>query len=223
MNKYLNLKCLPHEWKKANVSALFKKGDNKMASNYRPVSLTSVVCKTMEKFVRDHVSNFMNKNELFSDKQYGFLPKRSTVLQLLNIIDEWSLAVDEGYEINCLYLDFMKAFDTVPHQRLLRKLESYGITDPLLSWISDFLNNRVPRVIVNGTPSSWSKVLSGIPQGSVLGPLLFIIFINDICESLSSSAYLFADDTKLFRIIKEDKDTELLQSDIDTIMNWSDK
>ena len=117
----------------------------------------------------------------------------------------------------------MKAFDTVPHQRLLRKLESYGITDPLLSWISDFLNNRVQRVIVNGTPSPWSKVLSGIPQGSVLGPLLFIIFINDICESLSSSAYLFADDTKLFRIIKEDKDTELLQSDIDTIMKWSDK
>ena len=124
----------------------------------------------------------MNKNDLFSNKQYRYLPKRFTALQLLNIIDEWSQAVDEGYAVNCLHLDFMKAFDTVPYQRLLRKLESYGITDRLLSWIRDFLSNLVQRVIMNGTPSSWSDVLSGIPQDSVLGPLLFLyskmIYVN---------------------------------------------
>ena len=135
MNKSLRNKTLPKDRKKANVSALYKKGDNKLASNYRPVSLTSIVCKTMEKFVRDHISKFMFNNGLFSDKQYGFLPKRSTVLQLLNIIDEWTLAVDEGCEVNCLYLDFMRAFDTVPHRRLIHKLKSYGISDTVLSLI----------------------------------------------------------------------------------------
>ena len=117
------------------------------------------------------------------------------MLQLLNIIDEWTLAVDEGCEVNCLYLYFMKAFDTVPHRRLIHKLKSYGISGPVLSWIKDFLSDRVQRVIVNGSASKWAKVLSGIPQGSVLGPLLFVIFINDICDSINSCSYMFADDT----------------------------
>ena len=223
MNKSLQTKSLPKDWKKANVSALFKKGDSKLASNYRPVSLTSIVCKTMEKFVRDHLFKFMFANGLFSDKQFGFLPKRSTVLQLLNIIDEWTMAVDDRNEVNCLYLDFMKAFDTVPHRRLIHKLKSYGICDPILSWIRDFLSDRVQRVIVNGSASQWAKVLSGIPQGSVLGPLLFVIFINDICESINSSSYLFADDTKLFRVIKSNSDIATLQADLNTMIDWSDK
>ena len=145
------------------------------------------------------------------------------MLQLLNIIDEWTLAVDKSCEVNCLYLDFMKAFDTVPHRRLIHKLKSYGISDPVLSWIKDFLSDRVQRVIVNGSASKWAKVLSGIPQGSVLGPLLFVIFINDICDSINSSSYLFADDTKLFRVIKSINDIAILQNDLNTMIDWSDK
>ena len=122
---------------KSKCFGTLKKGNNKRASNYRPVSLTSIVCKTMKKSIRDHLFKFMFKNGLFSDKQYVFLPKRSTVLQLLNVIDEWKLAVDDRNAINCLCLYLMKAFDTALHGRSINKLKTYGICDPILSWIKD--------------------------------------------------------------------------------------
>ena len=149
------------------------------------------------------------------------MSKRSTVLQLLNVIDEWSLALDQGNDIDCIYFDFMKAFDTVAHKRLHNKLKAYSLSETVIKWIMDFLSNRRQRVIVNGASSSWRIVTSGIPQGSVLGPLLFIIFINDIVEQISSSIYLFADDTKLFRAITSNHDNTLLQSDIDKLVEWS--
>ena len=124
------------------------------------------------------------------------------------------MTVDDRNEVNCLYLDFMKALDTVPHRRLIHKLKSYGICDPILNWIRGFLSDRVQRLIVNGSTSQWAKVLSGI-----LGPLLFVIFLNDICESINSSSYLFADDTELFRVIKSNSDIAILQADLNTMID----
>jgi hypothetical protein len=120
-------------------------------------------------------------------------------------------------------MDFQKASDTVPHKRMISKLKSYGIEDPILSWIENYLSDRKQKVIINGKSSEWKDVTSGIPQGSVLEPLLFVIFINDLPDCVDSDAYLFADDTKIYKIIKEDNDRETLQHDLKKMTEWSDK
>ena len=140
----------------------------------------------------------MRKNKLFSKQQYGFIDKRSTTLQLLEIIDDWTLAVEQGNEINVVYLYFMKAFDQVPHRRLIHKIKSYGIDEQTVNWIENFLNNRKQKVIVNGAQSEWNNVTSGIPQGGVLSPILFVLYINDLPEGMESEIFLFADDTKVY-------------------------
>ena len=203
------------------ITALFKKGSKKMASNYRPVSLTSIVGKCLEKIVREKIIDFMKDNSLFSNRQYGFISGRSTQLQLLEVLDKWTEALDEGQSIDCIYMDYAKAFDTVPHRRLIYKLESYGINPKAVSWIENFLRNRTQQVIVQGEESSWKPVTSGIPQGSVLGPILFVIFINDLPDCVTSDAYLFADDTKIFRVIANEEDRGELQKDLDRLDEWS--
>ena len=147
-NQSLALKTVRKEWKNAHISAIFKKGNKSQAQNHRPVSLTSVVCKIMEKLIRLHIINHMKANKLFSNKQYGFIEGRSTALQLLEVIDKWSEALDEGLDIDCICTDFQKAFDKVPHKRLIKKIEIYGITNPILSWIEDFLSRRYQRVSI---------------------------------------------------------------------------
>ena len=151
---------VPKIWKDANVSSIYKrKGDESDSSNYRPVSLTCIPCRLSEKFVREIIMDHMNLNNLFNNSQFGFRGKRSCILQLLDVFDDWVRAYDEGYQIDTIYLDFKKAFNSVPHQRLLKKLKGYGFGGSLLKWIEDFLQ----RVVLNGEES-------GIPQGSVLGP-----------------------------------------------------
>ena len=213
---------IPTEWKKAKVSAIYKKGDKSQAGNYRPVSLTSVVCKVMEKLVRDHIMKHMTNNDLFTEKQYGFMAGRSTALQLINVLDEWTEALDNDSSIDCIYMDFQKAFDTVPHKRLLNKLDAYGIGEDMIDWTRNFLADRVQQVSVNGKNSKWHKVTSGIPQGSVIGPLMFIIYINDLPESVKSTIYLFADDTKIFKVLKTPEDKDILQSDLNKITKWTE-
>ena len=220
-NNSLNSMTVPEIWKSANVSAIFKKGDKKMANNYRPISLTSVLCKTMESIIRDQMIAHMKRNLLFSDKQYGFITGRSTTLQLLKVLDKWTEVLDSGGQVDAIYMDFMKAFDKVPHRRLLAKIKSYGFSDPLLGWIEQFLTGRTQRVIVNNIPSSNASVTSGIPQGSVLGPILFILYINDLPDLVLSETYLFADDTKLFRHIIDFKSAEELQGDLNKLQEWS--
>ena len=208
---------LPPSWKEANVTPIYKKGKRHIPGNYRPVSLTSMAGKCMERLIRDAIMTHMTENDLLSPKQHGFIQGRYCVTQLLAVLDSWTLALDEGGNIDTIYLDFAKAFDTVPHQRLLTKLRGYGIEGRILTWIKAFLTNRRQRVVINGSRSSWADVTSGIPQGSVLGPVLFICYINDMPSSVQSSMYLFADDAKLYRNIASDDDP--LHSST-TFSNW---
>ena len=213
---------VPEDWKMANITAIHKKGDKRAADNYRPISLTSVVCKVMESIISDALVIHIKVNGLFSSKQFGFLKGRSTTLQLLNVLDEWTKLLDTGTTIDVVYTDFQKAFDSVPHRRLMSKLEAYGVHGHLLSWINSFLLGRKQRVVINGLESTWKAVFSGVPQGSVLGPILFLIYINDIVDNLSCTTYLFADDMKLFNGITQDADMARLQSDICAVDTWTD-
>ena len=214
---------LPAKWKKARVSAIYKKENKKVASNYRPVSLTSIICKVMETLIRDHIVEHMKINNLFSDKQYGFISGRSTSLQLLTVLDIWTDALERGLTLDIIYMDFRKAFDVVPHRRLVGKLKSYGISKEITNWVVSFLSNRFQTVTVNGAESAERPVLSGIPQGSVLGPMLFVIYINDLPESVLGDplSFLFADDTKLFNRINCVDDCFKLLEEIDNLYEWS--
>ena len=216
---------IPEEWKIANVSAIFKKGNKKKAENYRPVSLTSTVCKLMESIIRDSLVHHLKANNLLSNKQFGFISGRSTTLQLLKVLENWTKIIDEGGTIDTIYMDYMKAFDKVPHKRLNHKIDKYGIIGKVGRWIEEFLKNRRQHVVVNGKSSSWQNVTSGIPQGSVIGPVLFILYINDLPDSLKygSNVYLFADDTKIYKNITSENDCKLLQKDLDILADWSNK
>ncbi len=219
--KSLSEGWLPQIWRDANVSPIFKKGSKTKATNYRPVSLTCIICKILESLLRDVLMDHMFANNLFSTAQHGFLEARSCVSQLIAVMDKWTEILEDGGNIDTLYLDFRKAFDTVPHIRLFKKLESYGIGGPLLGWIQAFLSNRRQRVMVDGVYSSWKPVTSGIPQGSILGPLLFVVFINDLPDYLTNIVYMFADDTKVFAKVSNDEDRQSLQDDLDKLMEWS--
>lgn len=163
------------------------------------------------------------ENNILSQQQFGFIPGRSTHLQLLHVLEHWTSILDEGGELDVLYFDFKKAFDTVPHRRLLAKLAALGVSEELYNWIEDFLTNREQTVVVNGKHSGWRRVTSGIPQGSVLGPILFIIYINDLPDVVKSIMLLFADDAKLYREIRSAADHTALQEDVYAMESWSDK
>ena len=216
---------IPEDWRTANITALFKKGDKKYAGNYRPVSLTCIICKVLESIIRENIIIHMKSHKLFSERQFGFISGRSTVLQLINVLDSWTGILEEGGSVDVAYCDYMKAFDKIPHRRLLHKLRIYNFGDNYINWIKCFLENRKQRVIVNGEKSVYRDVSSGVPQGSVLGPVLFVLFINDLEEALTcgSELYLYADDTKLYRDIKSEHDRELLQQDIYNMYDWSQK
>ena len=193
-----------------------------MAGNYRPVSLTSVVCKLLESLIRDALVTYMKQNGLFSNKQFGFITGRSTTLQLLKVLDRWTEILDSGGYVDVIYCDFKKAFDTVPHKRLVNVLKYHSIQDPVLSWIEAFLKDRKQRVLINGAPSTWHDVISGIPQGSVLGPVLYVAYINTLADAVTDSeVYMFADDTKMFKGIFGEDDELKLQQDLNQIHNWS--
>lgn len=220
-NKTLEQGKMPTDWKNAYISPIFKKGAKNRADNYRPISLTSVVCKIMESLVKDTVMSHFITNNLLSPNQYGFVSGRSTVTQLLSYLDKCVEIMSDNCIADAIYLDFAKAFDTVPHERLLLKLQAYGLGGHLLQWIRAFLTNRSQIVKVNGEESFPAPVKSGIPQGSVLGPILFVIYINDLPDALKGNIFLFADDTKILRCITSENDSISLQQDIDKLESWS--
>ena len=214
---------LPAEWKIANVTALFKSGERQLPENYRPISLTSVVGKLLERIIRNEIVNHMESNNLFAEEQHGFVAGRSCTTQLLEFMEEITEAIDRGDSVDVIYLDFAKAFDKVPHQRLLAKLHGYGIRGKIYEWIQDFLSNRQQRVVVNGQFSDWKPVTSGIPQGSVLGPVLFLVFINDLPDVLNCLKKLFADDGKIYLPIRDIQDEICLQGNVDNSVEWAEK
>ena len=222
-NMSLKEGIVPFEWKEANIIPLFKKGSRNKSVNYRPVCLTSVICKLLETIIRDHMMDFLIKHKLINPSQHGFLKAKSCLTNLLCFLEEITKWVDDGSPVDVIYLDFQKAFDKVPHQRLISKLKSHGMGNSIINWIEQWLPDRRQRVVVDGEVSSWKPVLSGVPQGSVLGPILFLVYINDLEEGVSGKILKFADDTKLFRKVKEIEDNFFLQDDIDKLVKWSEK
>ena len=214
---------IPNKWKLAEVKPLFKKGKKTDPGNYRPVSLTSIICKVFEKFIKDEIYNHLITNNLLSSNQFGFCSGRSCVTQLLATLSSWMESLDNTIPVDAIYLDFSKAFDTVPHKRLLSKLKSYGISGNIFNWIEDFLTNREQFVSINDTKSSKLKVTSGVPQGSVLGPTLFIYYINDLPEVTDINTKIFADDTKVFNEINSSSDYHDLQKAIDNMFMWTEE
>ena len=212
---------VPEDWRRANVVPIYKAGTGK-AKNYRPVSLTCQLCKVFEKLVRDELVEHLEGNGLLKGTQHGFRKGRSCLTNLLSFLERDTEELDDGGNVDVIYLDFAEAFDKVPHQRLLRKLERYGVSGRLLAWIRGGLLKRWQRVGVRGHWSGWRRVLSGIPQGSVLGPVLFLVFIDDLEEGLLSEVLKFADDTKIFRRVDSERDREVLQRDLDRLVQWSE-
>lgn len=216
---------LPLEWKTSIVVPIFKKGSRYNPLNYRPISLTSVPCKMLERIIVKHLNVFLEEENILSDHQFGFRAGRSTMDQLLIVYDEISKWMDEGSIVDLVLFDFSKAFDTVSHSILLAKLSSLGIDTQLLYWIGDFLVGRSMSVSVKGSISSPRLVRSGVPQGSVLGPILFLIYINHIASGLSCQYKVFADDLKIYMRVNHVtpnryiQDTRLCQADINTLQH----
>lgn len=216
----LETSCIPDEWKVGRVVPLHKSGDKHSPNNYRPVSLTSLCCKTMEHVIYSHIVNFLENNSFFTKFQHGFRKSFSCETQLICFTHDLHTILDRGSITDCIFLDFAKAFDTVPHELLLFKLSKLNLDPNVLAWLHCFLTNRYQFVNVNGTNSAFSPVNSGVPQGSVLGPLLFLIYINDLPTNISSSISLFADDCVIYKEISSDSDAIALQSDVDRVLQW---
>jgi retron-type reverse transcriptase len=197
---------VPKEWKDANVTPIFKKGSKLERANYRPVSLTSTICKILESIIRDKIMSYLKLKRLISPSQHGFVPNKACVTNLLETLDIITDAVNKGHSGDLVLLDFAKAFDKVSHKKLVQKLEAYGISSILVKWIESFLTGRRQRVLIGDHSSEWEEVTSSVPQGSVLGPLLFTIFINDLPERVKNECKLYADDSKLIGIIEKEED-----------------
>lgn len=222
-NLFLSKKCLPYIWKQANVTPVFKnKGSADNLNNFRPISLTSSLCKIMEKVFFKYMFNYIKDNELLSKFQSGFQPGDSTVNQLVEIYDKIISSLDRGKDIRFIFCDISKAFDRVWHLGLIHKLEGLGFGGNILGWIEDYLTHRQQRVTLEGFSSTFQMLDAGVLQGSVLGPFLFLLYINDITNGITNNIRLFADDTSLFAIIDDDviQQTLSITNDLNIIKNW---
>ena len=221
-NKSMIMGKLPDVWKKSIISLIFKKGDKSVYANYRPVALTSVACKIMESVLRDYILAYLTKYKLINKCQHGFLKNHSTGCQLLECLENWTMAVENKMNIDICYIDFSKAFDSVSIPKLIYKLSKYGLRENLLNWLTDYLSNRKFCVRINDAVSDTIEQISGVPEGSVLGPICFVLYINDLPDNVTySTCKMYADDVKLYCIYSDNKDCKKLQTDINNIANWA--
>ena len=218
----LQQSTIPNAWRHALISPIYKPGksDKSCAENYRPISLTSVTCKILEHIVTSNLMKHLDDNNILSNIQHGFRKRRSCETQLTLTINDFAKCLNNGKQIDSILLDFSKAFDKVDHKKLCYKLNHYGVRGNNLLWIQNFLHQRTQSVVLNGKTSSKCDVKSGVPQGTVLGPALFLVYINDLPENISSTIRLFADDTYMYRVIESKDDTIKLQNDLNTLIKW---
>lgn len=220
-NKMLSDNFVPSEWKLANVIPLFKKGSRVDKSNYRPVSLTSIIGKLFESVIVDKLRCYLDANNKISDSQHGFRVGRSCLTNLICFYDKVMKSVDLGKSYDIIFLDFSKAFDKIPHKKLINKLYISCGNVKLTKWVENWLTNRKQRVVVNGALSDWLSVTSGVPQGSVLGPILFLVYINDLLDKIQNcNVGSYADDTKFGKDITSIEDYEVMQRNLNIINEW---
>lgn len=222
-NMSLDIGKLPADWKKVDVVPIYKKGDKSLVKNYRPISLMCVASKVLERCVYRYIFP-ITMNDI-DNNQHGFMPGKSTVTNLIEFYDAIYKNLDKKIQSDVIYLDLSKAFDSVPHQLLSLKLQSLGFNGRLLKWFRHYLSNRQQRVLVEGCKSKYMKVLSGVPQGSILGPLLFTYYINDIAKGIEGEnlVSMYADDTKLCCKIYDEQCCVRLQECLNNLVKWGDQ
>ena len=219
--KSIDTGVIPLDWKTANVVAIHKKDCRNTASNYRPVSLTSISCKVLEHIVFSNVMDHADRHKILKQFQHGFRQQHSCETQLITTVDDLVRSLKDNQQVDMLILDFSKAFDVVGHRRLMGKLWHYGIRGDTHRWMQNWLTGRSQRVVVEGEASESVPVVSGVPQGTVLGPLMFIMYINDIADGTDSSVRLFADDALLYRVVDGTKSQSRLQWDLNQMSRWA--
>ena len=214
---------IPEKWKKANVVPVHKKEDKMLVKNYRPISLLPIFGKMFERVIYNSLFNYFQSNRIFTPSQSGFLTGDSFIAKLLSIFHEIQTAFAENptADVRGVFLDISKTFDKVWHYGIIFKLKAYDVEGELLSLLKNYLEIREQRFALNGQTSDWRKIMSGIPQGSLLGPLLFLIYINDLPDGINSLRKIFADDTSLFsKVYDIHKSASKLNDDLEKISHW---
>ncbi|BHF79037.1 hypothetical protein SprV_0602215400 [Sparganum proliferum] len=214
---------LPIDWKLAHITPLYKGGSRASTTNYRPISLTCILCKVMERIMKNELIDFLEVHGLLSNCQHGFRKGRSCTTNLLHSLQSWTRALDDRHEVHIAFIDFQKAFDTVPHQKLLHKLKKIGIGGNFLKWIENFILGRHQVVCIGQGKSDPAMVGSGVPQGSVLGPILFLIYVDDAARALDCEVAMFAGDMKIWSVIRSPADEDRLQANLNRLEEWSNR
>ena len=221
-NYSLRTSTYPTVWKRANITPVFKKGNRQEVKNYRPISLLCNISKVFERLVFNHLYQYLVSNNLLTEKNSGYKKHDSTICQFLLLCDKIYKGIDEQKEVRMVFLDASKAFDRVWHAGLLFKLRQLGLTSSLVTWIQSYLSDRKQRVVLEGCSSSWLPVKAGVPQGSILGPLLFLVYTNDITDDITSDIHLYCDDTSLLSVATDPVvAAQRLNSDLNTLYKWS--